>query len=447
MTTRFRFEITARALGLSATLFLLAYLIVKQGYLFSPVILVLFAAYQVYSLIRIVESSSQHFTRFLTSIQQSDFSQAPLSAKWNSSFSELKSAYDTIIEPLRESRADAQEKSLYLQMTLQHVRIGLLSYDQNGTIVSYNNTARKYLQFNQLQTIEDIKQIDVKLYRAISEPELQPTSIVKIERGGEYLQLTLSFSKIHFGDQTHTLVSLNNIQNELDDKEMEAWHNLIRTLTHEIMNSVTPISSLASTADSLLKESLLQKNDTSGDRLSKASLAVETIQRRSASLLSFVENYRKLSRIPNPDFKKASLSDLFERIQILMRDQLKESAVELRIEQKDPSEKLVCDASQIEQILINLIRNAIQATQKQSCSQLVLRSYQSNIGRIVIELEDNGSGIESDALDKIFIPFFTTKPEGLGIGLSISRQIMHLHNGSLKAYSKPGGPTRFVLTF
>jgi signal transduction histidine kinase len=244
------------------------------------------------------------------------------------------------------------------------------------------------------------------------------------------------------------LVSLQNIKSELEEKEMEAWQTLIRILTHEIMNSITPISSLASTTNSILSEEL----DDGAFTLTKEARddvisAVRTIEKRSHGLMNFVENYRKLTRIPKPDLKVIPVADLFERIASLMKDQIEQSSIDCRISIVPPALKLKADPVLIEQVLINLCKNAVEAVSERSDAVIEMAARSDNHGKTVIQIADNGQGIEAEVLDKIFIPFFTTKPEGSGIGLSLSKQIMRLHGGTLKASSESGVRTQFTLRF
>lgn len=444
---RFRLNCLLRVLCLTGSIYLFISLVENANYRVTSVALGLLIIYQVFSFVRYVESTNRHFAQFLLSIRQSDFSQTPIAGNFGSSFDELKNAYNEVLSVFRESRAESEEKARYLQMVVQHVRVGLIGFNQEGVIEIQNNTARKLLQCNQLRHIKDLEKTSTKLADAIRSPNLQPNTIVKFESNGNYLQLVINVSRLQFRNTHHTLVSLYDIQSELEEKEMEAWQNLIRVLTHEIMNSITPISSLAGTAHTIIQEEMSTTDCPVGKHLQQVATAIETINKRSDNLLIFVENYRKLTRIPNPEFQNVSLNEMFRRTHDLMRPQFSDSNTEFLWVIDPTNLHLTCDPNLIEQVIINLIRNAIQATWDTNEAKIQLNATVSQSGHVTITIRDNGNGIEKDVIDKIFIPFFTTKKEGSGIGLSFSRQIMRLHGGSIKVHSSTNKGTSFSLTF
>ncbi len=445
--SRFRINCIVRILLLAGSLFLFFTLLEYSNYRVTLFTVGLLILYQIVRLIVVVESTNRHVAQFLESISQSDFSQVPTPGNLGPGFDDLKNAYKEVLKLFRDSRAETEEKARYLQMVLQHVKIGLIGFNQNGKIEIYNNTAKKYLQKNQLRTTEDIHNLDDELAKTILNPELKPNTILKFESEGNYLQLVLNVSHLQFKNTRHTLISMSNIQSELEEKEMEAWQNLIRVLTHEIMNSITPISSLAGTTKSILQDEIKNEEAVNSTSLKQVNSAINTIHKRSESLLGFVENYRKLTRIPNPEFQHIVVANLMSRIRDLMHTQINESTTKIsqNIEPKDL--KITCDPNLIEQVLINLLRNAIQATQNQEDGKIEMNARFSSMGRVLLEITDNGCGIEKDVIDKIFIPFFTTKRDGSGIGLSFSRQVMRMHNGSIRVISHPDIETKFILTF
>ena len=257
------------------------------------------------------------------------------------------------------------------------------------------------------------------------------------------LQLAVYATGFRLREQEYSLVSLHNIQSELEEQEMEAWQKLIRVLTHEIMNSITPIASLAGTVNGMLNGAGQVEDETIDD----VRQALQTIQRRSEGLLRFVDTYRNLTHLPTPEFQILPVAELFDRVAQLMRPQLEEQGTSLAVEVEPRSLELTADAGQIEQVLINLLRNAAQALDGQQGGRIGLRARMDGRGRPLIEVSDDGPGIVTEALDKIFIPFFTTRQDGSGIGLSLCRQIMRLHRGTIGARSQPGEETVFALRF
>ena len=248
--------------------------------------------------------------------------------------------------------------------------------------------------------------------------------------------------------QVFNLISVQNIQAELEEKEMEAWQNLVRVLTHEIMNSITPISSLASTANDILNQcDGAGEENLDSETRHDIREAVRTIQRRSVGLLHFVETYRKMTRIPKPVFRVFKVTDLFSRLQRLMKNELEEKGIGMSWSVEPKSLELTADPELIEQVLINLVLNSIQALEGRTAGRIKVSARLDSSGRPVIQVRDNGPGILEEVREKIFIPFFTTRRDGSGIGLSLSRQIMRLHRGTISVQSDPGVETCFNLKF
>ena len=445
--TRFRIQTTLRTLILTASIWSLVLLAPNPDYRITSCILFLLILAQMIDLIRFVESTQKHVAQFLEAIRQSDFSQLPNSSHMGSSFDELKHAYEGVLEVFRNNRAQTEEKARYLEMVLQHARVGLIGFRQDGNIEIQNHTAKKLLQCNQLRNLSDLRKRNPKLAEAIEQSELRPNTILKLNMKGSYRQLVVNLSTLQFKNNVHTLVSIYDIQNELDEKEMEAWQTLIRVLTHEIMNSVTPISSLAETTLDIVKNELTKESSLPPRPLYQVESAISTIHKRSQNLLEFVENYRKLTRIPLPDFQHIPVADMLHRIEQLMQSEFSDNHVHFSWKLHPDTLTIMGDRSLIEQVCINLITNAIQATRDVQEPHIEIRGFCSEIGRTLLEFKDNGVGMDEEVLEKIFIPFFTTKSKGSGIGLSLSRQIMRLHGGSIHVTSALEKGTRFSLQF
>ena len=434
----FRTRIVLRVVFLGATLWLLFYIIANGTYhLAVPIVVGLVLLYQIYALVHYVERTNRDLARFLDAIRYADFSQTFVTGGLGSSFDELKTAFNEVLDAFRQARAEKEEQARYLQTVVQHIGVGLVVFDNAGEVSLINNAATRLLGVPRLSNIADLDRVNPILTTTLQNLGPRGRDLVSLEE----VRLALYASVFQIGDRKHTLVALHDIGPDLDEKEMEAWQNLIRVLTHEIMNSITPIASLAATADGMLKDDPLDAETTEDIRT-----AVSTIQRRSEGLLHFVESYRDLTRVPTPSFEIVPVAGLFARVEQLMRSQFAESAVELHTEVDPPSLELTADPEQIEQILINLLRNAREATADRAGARVDLTAHLAH-DKVVVEVVDNGPGIVEEALAKVFIPFFTTKPDGSGIGLSLCRQIMRLHRGSISARSEPGVRTVFALRF
>jgi signal transduction histidine kinase len=274
-------------------------------------------------------------------------------------------------------------------------------------------------------------------------------AMVRVEEEDRTLQLAVRVSRFQLQGEPHALASIQDLRNELEEKEMEAWQQLTSVLTHEIMNSVAPISSLASTASRRLQDPDDADAIPAG-RAVDAREAVDTIERRSESLINFVDAYRSFTDIPSPEFDVLSVHDLLENVRRLLRAQIEEQNLDVEISVEPPGLTVTADPDLLDQLLINLTLNALQAIEDApdaNRGRIALRARIDRRSRPVIQVRDNGPGIPQDVQEKIFVPFFTTKEDGSGIGLSLSRQIMRLHGGTISVRSTPGEGTEFTLRF
>ncbi len=447
---KFRIVCTFRAIVLSFTIALFFYCIFKTS-LFAVMIILGFAVvYQIFALIRYVEKTNDYLSRFLEAIKYEDFSLSFSRVGYGASFNELKSAFAEVLNKFKQTRAEKEEHYHYLQTVLQHIGIGLISFRRDGEVELINTAAKRILKVAYLKNIKMLDSFSKQLVKTLFNMNPGNKTLVKIEHHGDLLQLAIYATEFKMREQQYTLVSIQNIQSELEEKEMEAWQNLIRVLTHEIMNSVTPIGSLASTMRGLLNNIHIpdcEKKVEQQEILTDAQSAASTIEKRSRGLLEFVESYRKLTRLPRPDFQIVLLRDLFQRVDQLMADQLNENHIQWKTTIDPDTLEITADPAMIEQVLINLIVNAIQSLSATEKKSICMSGLMDSRGRPVIQVSDNGPGIDSDVQEKIFIPFFTTKKGGSGIGLSLSRQIMRLHHGSISVQSQPNRETTFTLRF
>ncbi|GAO28195.1 sensor histidine kinase [Geofilum rubicundum] len=276
--------------------------------------------------------------------------------------------------------------------------------------------------------------------------------LVKIREKDDLLQLSIYGTEFKIHNRNIMLVSIKNIQHELDEKEMESWQKLIRVLTHEIMNSITPISSLSSTVNLLMDDIVSSLNEKEGchhemEDLQEISSALKTIHKRTEGLIHFVNTYRNLTRIPTPNFTIFPVIRLLKNVCELHQSEMDAKNIRCEVSVEPASLELSADEQLIEQVLINLIKNAIHALENRTKGVISLKAFLNKRGKITIQVTDNGPGILPEVLDKIFIPFFSTKPQGSGIGLSLSRQILRLHDGNINAFSEAEKETKFVLTF
>ena len=411
----------------------------------AAVLLGLLIVAQVWGIFRTIDRTNRDLARFFDSVRFGDFSQTFREKSPGGSFAELHSALAKVIEAFRTARAEKEEQALYLQTVVQHVGIGLLVFQPDGEVELINDAARRLLKVRQLKNIRNLEGAHPEFVGTLLRLKPREHGLVKVEAGDEQLQLSLYAAEFKLRGREFTLVSVQDIRSELEEKEIEAWQMLIRVLTHEIMNSMTPISSLATTVQDLVTQSCggEGESEAQGD----IHAALRTIQKRSEGLLHFVDGYRNLARLSKPNLKLFPASGLFGDVAQLLQVRLAEGGIRMSASANPTNLELRADPDLLEQVLIILLINAADAVTGRADPRVELVASLDDRGRPVIQVRDNGAGIAAENLDKVFVPFFSTKEGGSGIGLSLSRQIMRLHGGSITAISKPGLETVFTLRF
>lgn len=355
-------------------------------------------------------------------------------------FNEINTTFKVIS---REKETQFQ----YLQKILELVDTGILSYEiETGEIAWMNEALKKLLQVPYLKTIHSLQKRDKELLEKILELKPGDHVIANAHLEKNTFKILLTATAFQTEGQVFKLIAFQNINEALDETEAKAWQKLLSVMTHEIMNSVAPISSLAETLKNRLQESSKELQYTNGT-LEDLELGIETIKRRSEGLLKFAQTYRNLNKITSPNLKKVHVRELFANLHQLMLPTLEQKNIELEVILKDPEVLLEADTALVEQMLINLIVNAIEAVKDLESPKIYLSAYVSNNNKTVIKVADNGPGIPEELLDKIFIPFFSTKKNGSGIGLSLCKQIMLLHKGNIQVQSKANEGTAFTLQF
>lgn len=338
-----------------------------------------------------------------------------------------------------------EEEFQYLKNIVQHAGTGLITFNSKGEVQIFNAAAKKLLNLDTASHISEIRKVSPQLLDSIMRLKTGGRDLVRTEVNGNIVEMAVYAIQLNLHHQEYKLISLQNIQSELEEKEMEAWHNLVRVLTHEIMNSVTPISSLANTVSDELRQKQKEAPEDEAEEMEDLVLALGTIQRRSEGLIRFVKDFRSLTRIPPPELTDINVHAMLEEICVLLKKELKHIKVQVDLEPKDLV--IRADKDQIEQVLINLIQNSMQVLEEQEDAQIILKGGRDKDGRPFLSVRDNGPGIEAEALEKIFIPFFTTKKRGSGIGLSLSRQIMRQHQGTLSVKTVEDEGSEFILRF
>jgi two-component system, NtrC family, nitrogen regulation sensor histidine kinase NtrY len=447
VSQRFHFQVAWRLTLLAAAAAAFFYLL-RYFKLGIPVLLAAFVfVYLLVSLFRYIDRANRGLARFLQAVRYHDFSLSPGIEGLGGSFADLNAAFREISSQFQRARDEKEEQYRYLQTVIQHVGIGLLSLRADGAVDLFNHAAKRLLRVSNLRNIHDLPPLFKPLIAEIEALQVGEKSLFKLTFPDEDLQLALSAVEFKLRGQIYKLIALQNIRSELEEKEAEAWQSLTRVLTHEIMNSLTPIASLAATASSLLSGEGSESGIPDAARSEDVFAALQTIDRRSQGLMHFVQAYRSMALIPKPQFRIFPVREMFQRMEKLLGDKLTRQGITFRAEVEPPSLELTADPDLTEQVLINLLLNAMEALIGSQEPNIQLSARMSERGRVVIGVSDNGPGIAAEAREKVFIPFFTTKKEGSGIGLSFSRQVMRLHGGTIAFHSQPGSGTLFTLYF
>lgn len=427
---------------LAVTIFVLSYLYFNNISIPAELLLLAFLMYQVFALIRDTESVVKIMTRFFDSIRYSDFTRTVTSKGLGSAFDELNKSYNEVMNEFIKARKEKEENFRYMQTIVQHIGIGLISFFPDGEVNLINNAAKKLLKISSLRNIKTLESINKKLVEELFEIKAGKKSLIKFVYNNDFYQLILFATEFKMQEKIYKFVSIQNIMSELEEKEMEAWQKLISVLTHEIMNSITPISSISQTLNGLVNQKELNE-----ETLDDIKAGMETIHRRSEGLIEFVNNYRSISKIPVANFSIVQVKNLFADVAKLMERNLQEKGVDFKYHIEPKSLELTIDQKLIEQVLINLLLNAIDAVKEKANPVIELNASMGERGCPVIQVNDNGIGILEEVQEKIFIPFFTTKSNGSGIGLSLAKQIMKQHSGNIRFVSNPDEGTTFTLYF
>jgi two-component system nitrogen regulation sensor histidine kinase NtrY len=443
----FRFRVAFRVVLLALSVGLVMYMFSRPNMIFAGGLTVLIIIFQLIELYRFTSQTNRKLTRFLESVKYSDFiSGFANDNKLGKSFRELNTAFNEVMEAFRKARSEKEESWQYLNTIVQQVRTGIVSFDSEGEVQLMNANAKKYIGNTNLKNINELADQNPNLYQSLKQAEPGKSALYKV--GNEFL-LTIQATELRIRGNTVKVVTLQNIQTELQKQELEAWQNLTRVLRHEIMNSITPISSLTSTLREILDQDMVKKEhnyELKSEGAEDLREGLFTIENRSKGLIQFIDAYREYTSLPQPKIKTVKLRDLLEHAANLMRTEIRKSPIEFNLICESDYLTLDIDEEMIGQVLINLIKNAMEALYQTENPKIELIG-KYNGQSITIEVTDNGPGIIPEAINRIFVPFFTTKKTGSGIGLALSRQIMQMHNGSLSVVSELDVKTVFTLKF
>jgi len=445
---RFHVGVVLRTVVLFLTLVAVAEMLVRTQWYLPIALCAAAALLQVALLIRFVGQSSREVARFLEAVSFDDPSQSFSGLTGDGVHAELGAAMTHVMDSLRMCRTEREAQARYLQTLISHVPVALIAVDESDRVQLLNMAARRLCESALTHTSQFMRFGEPF---AVGLESLRPgtSAILRMERNSGALQLKAAATDAALGGLRQRLISLQNIESEMSAQELAAWQTVVRVMAHEVMNSLTPVSSLAGTARDLVRDVLHQmpEGDPRTSTLTDARDALETVARRSEGLLHFVQNHRRLTKPLVTQMQVAPIQRVFARVQRLLATEIAANNIQMTTSVEPPTLELAADADLLDQALINLMRNAIEALSAVPAGRIVLAGRQHPDGRVVIAVTDNGPGIPAEQRDRIFVPFFTTKRQGSGVGLTLVRQIATAHGATVDVAPTPGGGATVSLRF
>jgi two-component system, NtrC family, nitrogen regulation sensor histidine kinase NtrY len=446
----FRAAVVQRLLLFSGFVFVAIWGFVETEWQVTPLLAAALAVLVLIETIRYVESVNRELAGFLEFVAHDDFSSAVATGKTGAVFKKLEAAYRVLADKYRHLNRRRELNHLYLEALVEHVSIAMLCLDDRNRVTLMNREAKRLFRTPLLGSLAALERIDPRLPTQLESLADGDHTLIQLRIAGEPVQLASYVTEFQLLDERHRLISFQNIRDELEQREIDYSQKLIKVLTHEIMNSVTPIISLTKLiADRLVDEKSgeLAVQGLAGEERRDLARGLTSIHSRGSGLLKFVQAYSALTNLPRPSFVEVDVTALLDRVQTLLAPALEAEGVSLQVQAVGGDLAVRADPQQIEQVLINLVKNACEALAESHEGRVVLRGARDDQGKVLIQVTDNGPGIDSAHLDDIFLPFFTTKRNGSGVGLSVSRQIMALNKGLLTVKTAPGGGSEFTLRF
>jgi nitrogen fixation/metabolism regulation signal transduction histidine kinase len=420
-----------------------------HGYYYTLTGMIFLIALQAYMLVNQVNKTNADLEKFFSSVQNHDSSVRFSEKPKNNSFRNLHDRMNHLNTIIQDVKIENERKGQFLQSVVDHVDVGLLSFDMNGRIEIYNRAVKRYLTVQETRQLSSLKTMDEELFKIINTIKPGQEVLHKMKLDNLLQSILIKATELKFENNVIKLVSFQDITNELDKKELDSWQRLIRVLTHEIMNSISPITSLTSVISGYFKkkddENPVQPGKIDKQIIAKTLSGLDTIEETGKGLLDFVDKFRSLTSLPIPDLSKFTVDSLFRKCKLLMESNIS-NKIKIIANVNPEDIAIVADYAQVEQILINLIKNSIEALSGKKNGTIHLKAFYAD-DCTLIQVEDNGIGISADIIEDIFVPFYTTKENGSGIGLSLSKQIMQNHGGTISVNSVPDKGSVFTLKF
>jgi len=444
--SRYILVIAVRVVLITLNCLALIWLFKLTGRPATILFLIILLIYQMISLILYHNRINRDLANFLVFLQENDASLAFSKQRIDKSFRGLTDELNKINQKLQDARTDRERQFHYLQAVVKQVDTGIIGFDQDGKVEIFNLAAQKLLGLNSLKQVRTLDELYPELAECLVPAFKGISTPVKISAGGSNHILAVKSGSLKFDDRVVHLVSFQDIKPELEAGELDAWRKLIRIQRHEIINSITPITTLTTAIARRLKQGGEVKNteEITRDQILDVIKSIEVIEDRSRGLIDFVERFRNLTDMPVLRKKFFHLKNLFDHIGVLYSKEMNSRNISLKASVNPDDHMLNADEKLLEQVMINLVRNSLDAIQGPA-GEISITGFKDPMNNTVIKVIDNGSGIDQKTMESIFIPAFTTKEKGSGIGLSLIRQIVHMHRGTLEVKSDPGIKTVFEI--
>ena len=425
------------------------YFIQLSEYYFTCIALLILITILAIELIHFIEKGYRQLNSMLQSVKEKDFNTSFNEAASGEIFTDLARLLNELTTSYRETRIEKEAHYQFLNHIVDQVAQAMVCFDEQGKVLLSNLASRKMLGQLKIEHITDFSYLDTTLPEQLTELGSGQQKVISFTHQGELLRYSVTCSSIRLLNKQSKLIVMYDISQPLREQEIESYRKLVRVLTHEIMNSVTPILSLSETMNETL---LLPDNSPRplSDLTPQESLDIadgyKAIEIRSRSLMRFVNDFRSLTKLPKPNLISIDIEKLAEPIITLLKPILNAKGINFCMIIGKSARTVYADKDLLEQVVINLIKNSIDALEGAKQPEICIETKATG-NNMVVAISDNGSGISPDNIENIFVPFFSTKAQGSGIGLSLSQQIMKLHNGSISFKSNKGNGTTFFLNF
>ena len=446
---RFYFIIFFRTILLLLTCIWLSEAIRSPQNVYTLVVVSVLLIFQVYSLVHYMNAINRDLARFFSGVQEIGSSVTPQIADKEKSFRELSIAMNRVTDIIRRSRIETEKQLKHFEFVVENIPTGMLILNRHKQITHVNKAAKAIFKNRNIKNIDSLNRIYPELGDLLENMVAGDKKTLKLKINNELVYLLLRVSSFRSENEEVKIISFQNVINELQENELLSWQKLTRVLTHEIMNSITPISSLTLATKKCLSvgNKAKTKENINSESISDAILNLTLVEERSLGLKSFITKFKRVTQVPKPILEVSDINELLERIVLPFREEFDRKGIRLILNMKKDFLSVELDKKLIDQVLINLIKNSVESLLDTKDKTITISTYWGDEKRPVIEVADNGKGIPDDIMENIFIPFFTTKTDGMGIGLSLARQIMRLHKGTISAISVPGKQTKFSLIF